>query len=245
MASRKVPKFDALDHALVIRMYVEEQKSMRAIAEELGVSRYLITKVLKTYDVPRRSLSEAFRLRQYTGMHTDAKLKAAVIRLYCDEKLSLAGCGKRLGISGVHIGNLMHRWGIPRRKANGRQPKWAVLDADAIVRLYVEEFLTLPEIASKYNVSPPTIAKVLERQGVPRRTISEAKALCHKRREQKQASLTTPDTFEQVDPSDASIEDRILSMRHHQNAKIQDIAHSLCIPTVRVYEVLQGAGLMG
>ena len=110
----------------------------------------------------------AVGLTERTGCIKTLNSRQHVNRLYWEEELSTAECGKRLGISGSYVSALMRAWGIPARKYGdwiAKSAKWNLLDADVIVRLYVEELLSAQEIALKYNVSRPIIAKVLDASG--------------------------------------------------------------------------------
>ena len=230
-------KYETLDHQRIIERYKE--KSLRDLAIEFGVSGGLITKVLKSYNVPRRSVGGRFN--QKGGMHTDAKLKANVKRLYWDEALSLAECGKRLGISGGYVSQLMKRWGIPSRKATRKPINKVEIAADKVVRLYTVKYLTVAEIAMRNNVSKTVINKVLESEGVSRRTPAERKVLIEKLRNADKSPKTV---LVVPDLPDTSIADQILILREQQNAKIQDIAAALDMLTVDVFHVIRGAGVL-
>ena len=122
--------------------------------------------------------------------------------------------------------------------------KWSTLPADEVVHLYVDAELSSKAIGDRFGVSPPTIIKILKHKGVPRRTTSEAKALWHKRRMEQQHTKAKPVEIQTDVQSDASIAEQIVSMRRDQNAKIQDIAHTLKRPAVEVFEVLNAAGVL-
>ena len=161
-------------------------------------------------------------------------------RLYWEEELSTAECGKRLGITGSYVSNLMKGWGIPARKGSHKNyKKMKSLNADVIVEMYVEKHLTLAFIARHFDVTSPTISKVLIAQGVPRRTPAEQIALIEKRRNADKSPKTV---LVVPDLPDTSIADQILGMREQQNAKIQDIAAVLDVSTVDVFNVIRGAG---
>ena len=236
-------KSDTLDHPLVIRMYVDEKKGANTIAKALGTHPSKIYDILKEHNIPRRSRSEAQRLRNYPSLANDERLKPIVVRLYCDEGLTLIKVGKRLGVSGAAVRNWMEQWGIPRRKKPNNNPKWTQLPADEVVRLYVDEQISLQEVAHRFNVSSPVIKRVLEHRGVPRRTPSEAKAVYWERQKEKASAELIPETVS-VESADAPIEDQILRLRQDKNAKIQDIAHTLNLPTVDVFDVLKSAGVL-
>ena len=233
-----------LDHNRVIEMYVDEKRSAFKIADAFGVLPSKIYEILKKHNVPRRSRRDAQLLREYPTSITDENLKDAIIRLYCGEALSLKKVGKRLGISGTQVRKIMIYWGIPRRNPSEGMKKWETLPADEIVRLYVEEECSGIEISLRFKVSTPIIGQVLKYNGVRLRTTAEAKALWYKRRrEQQQAKPKPVETQTDVLP-DVSIEEQIVSMRRDQNAKIQDIAHTLKRQTVEVFDVLKAAGVL-
>ena len=133
-------KFDTLDHEFIKRSYLEEEKSLKVIATEVGVSQVLIKKSLDISGVQIRSRSEAQRLRRdKRGMQHDEALKAEITRLYLDEELSAYACAKQLGIAHQTVGYLLDLWGIPKRNDLHRLYKSDELPDDEIVKLYVEE----------------------------------------------------------------------------------------------------------
>lgn len=181
-------KFQTLDHELIKRSYLEEQKSMKTIATELGVSPVLIRKSLVSSGVQIRSRGEAQRLRRdKRGMQHDMELKAEITRLYLEEKLSANACAKQVGIAHQTVGYLLDLWGIPKRNDLHKTCKSDELPDDEIVSLYVDKEMSAPKIASRYDVSAPTIYKVIRKNGVEIRTLSEAIALAHKQRTEKAA----------------------------------------------------------
>ena len=124
----KSPKLEALDHNLVIEMYVVQKKSLQVIADAFGVSTSPIYAILDMHQVPRRTRSESQRHRP--RIWRNPVCKADVVRLYCEEGLSLETCAQRLRSTADWLQQLMDQWGIPRRKPWALNCKWTALDHD-------------------------------------------------------------------------------------------------------------------
>lgn len=237
----KSPVYETLDHNRIIKMYLDEKKSDRVIGEALGVSTYTIKKVLIRYNVPFRTRSESQRIR-YNSAKKPVH-KADVIRLYYDQQLPMKKVAKTIGVSESTVRECMDKWGMERRTKSEVLEKWHELPADEIATLYLDKQESIKQIADYYDVSDGIILKVLKNAGVKRRSISEAQKIAHRRRKLKRIEAFTPETIKPKD-TDIPIADQIVSMRKDDNAKIQDIAHLLGVPTTEVFEVLTTAGVL-
>jgi transposase-like protein len=90
--------------------------------------------------------------------------EADLIRLYCDEGLSLSEVARQLGWSPSAIYSRLVALGIARRKAWARNAVEA--DAAELRRLYVDEGLSLSAIAGRYGCALTTIWRRLQAAGV-------------------------------------------------------------------------------
>ena len=230
-------RYDTLDHQSIIKGY--QKKSTRVLAKEFSVSTGLILKVLRLHNVPIRPRGGP---NQKDCIKNNTKFKAKAIHLYFNEKLNLAECGRRLGVTGSYLSILMQKWDLPRRKSDESAHKWQRLDADKIVHLYTKKMQSTANIARLFDVSPAVIVQVLKSKSIKRRTPSQLQELI--RENQKIDNLPKVVIVTDSDLSDISIEEKILSMREKQNAKIQDIATTLDISTVDVFSVLRNAGTL-
>jgi transposase-like protein len=93
--------------------------------------------------------------------------EADLVRLYCDEGLSLSEVAQRLGWSPSAIYSRLVRLGITRRTA------WAhnavETDADELRRLYVEDGLSMTALAERCGCSLTTMWRKLKAAGIESR----------------------------------------------------------------------------
>src|SRR6266446_8923018 len=90
--------------------------------------------------------------------------EADLVRLYCDEGLSLSEVARQLGWSPSAIYSRLVALGIARRKAWARNA--VETDAEELRRLYVDEGLSLNAIAGRYGCALTTIWRRLQAVGV-------------------------------------------------------------------------------
>ncbi len=93
--------------------------------------------------------------------------EADLVRLYCDQGLSLSEVARQLGWSPSAIYSRLVALGIARRKASARNAVEA--DAAELRRLYVDEGLSLSAIAGRYGCALTTIWRRLQAAGVQSR----------------------------------------------------------------------------
>lgn len=96
--------------------------------------------------------------------------EAEAIRLYVDEGLSLAECGRRLGVTNTGIRMALARNGITRRSKTEHLSRIDVAEA---IRLYVDEGLSLDECGRRMGVTGTGVKVALARHGIPTRSLSE------------------------------------------------------------------------
>ena len=143
-------------------------ESAREIAQRLGVTTYRVYRALRFVGIrPRRgrpSPSPEMQQRAQEFAH-----------LYVEEGLSLREVGACFGVSGERVRQILKRAGVGRRSSRGRDSRDQPIERSAdAVHLYVEGGLTLAEIAARLEVSSLTLARILEKAGVPRRRGSSA-----------------------------------------------------------------------
>jgi len=90
---------------------------------------------------------------------------AELHRQYVDERRSLDDLGARYHVSGWTVKRWLRKAGIRRRPA-----RWALTVTAADLRaLYVQQELTIGEIAALKQVSPNTVWHALKHHQIPRR----------------------------------------------------------------------------
>lgn len=88
-------------------------------------------------------------------------------RLYHEEGLSLQEISERSEVGPKTISNRMDKFGIEKRPDGDKSGVW--WDEDKIRHLYVEEELSLKEVAKRLGCSIATIHNVMEEYGIERR----------------------------------------------------------------------------
>jgi DNA invertase Pin-like site-specific DNA recombinase len=109
-----------LDNVLLRRLYLDEQRTIRAIAELAGCSTYTVYRRLMHYRSPRRSRDQWDRHR--VSRVLDALDEQTLRCLYLEEQRSIAEVASLLNCSDATIRAALIRWDIPRRPA-GRAKK--------------------------------------------------------------------------------------------------------------------------
>ena len=244
MKKNKRHVLDTLNPAEVIRYY-QSGKTLRECGNQFGVSYVTIKNLLTVNGIPLRSRSAAQRLRKERERkereRKQNRTKERVISLY-ESGVSIEACCRETSTSQPRIRKILQEAGIEIRDPSFYlKRKSRSLPAQEIKRLYLEDQVSGIAISEKYNVSPPTIYKVLRRQGVKLRSGPEAIRIAKKMSFEKR--MAKKDASRSLQTTDAQIEVEIVRLRTEDNARIQDIAHALEIETPRVYSVLQNAGV--
>lgn len=105
-----------LDEASLRRLYVEEQRSIKAIADLGRVSTRTVFDALSRHRIPRRSAGYRAPLPRAIALPDGRLLDEALLRrLYLDEGRSIVGIAAALQCTPSRIRNALIRWGIPRR----------------------------------------------------------------------------------------------------------------------------------
>ena len=237
-----------LDVERIKTLYYVEKKSQREIADILGCSRTVIARRMKGLGLTVRSKSDERKKRL---IEVDL---SEIVRLYFEKRLSAREVGKRLGMSESTVAERLKKGGYQLRKA--RPPRFSDKDLSEIKRLYFEQEMTLVEIAARYNCPYRTFLRHLKAQGIqlrkPRRKkreetespqhtqnyASKTKNEWTPPAEAREVARNNPKSFDLASVPEGTIEDKILFLRDSQNAKVQDIAHTLNISPVAVYDVI-------
>jgi hypothetical protein len=161
-----------LEEAELRRLYVDEQRSIRAIATLLHVSTYAIYNALIRYDIPRHRCGFRSPQSQPTKVQLD---EATLRRMYLDEQRSIRDIAVLRKVSTRTVQTALIRYHIPRRIAQQRPiPKVitlgnSTLDKANLQRLYQDENQSIAEIAAAIACSPSGISNALVRWDIPLR----------------------------------------------------------------------------
>ena len=180
-----------------------------------------------------------------------------IIHLYVNESLSLKKVGEIVGCSDYTVKNRLLSAGISlRKRGSGGAPSFVdtyreKFDVPGIVHAYCVEQKSAQTVGKEFGCSSPTIQRILKKEGVPIRTISEAMRLKHQRRRENsfvpESSPLTPLGSSEITVSleaglgertvDAS--DSIEEMRE-AGLRIDQIAEIKGITPKGVYDVIYG-----
>ena len=162
-----------LDEATLRRLYLEEQRSIREIAQLEHVPTRSVYDALVHYRIPRR----ASGFRSPRAQPASAPLDEATLqRLYLDEERSIRNIAALYQVSTRMVYDTLSRYRIPRRTTGHRQPRPAMLelpagtiDEAALRRMYEEEGQSIAAIAASVSCAPSRIRNALVRWGITRR----------------------------------------------------------------------------
>jgi predicted DNA-binding protein YlxM (UPF0122 family) len=162
-----------LDEVTLRRLYLEEQRSIREIAQLEDVPTRTVYDALIRYRIPRRAAG--FRSTRVQPASISLE-EPALRRLYLDEERSIREIAALYQVSTRMVYDAMGRYRIPRRTSGHRKPGTTVLDlADGTIdeatmrRLYEEEGLSIAAIAASVSCPPSRIRNALIRWNIVRR----------------------------------------------------------------------------
>lgn len=157
----------------VIRLYVEEKKTIKEIAKITNHDRNAIARTLTAHHIGKEN-----HYSQY-----DDTLDDEWIALYLDEGLSTFEIAKQYGtIHSTVRKHLLHCGIDVRNMSEALRMTWSkpflssdLSDYDIMYRSYVTEKKTLKELGEQYDCAPHVVRRCLVDLGIPIRSQSEAK----------------------------------------------------------------------
>jgi hypothetical protein len=154
-------------------MYLDEQRSIREIAQLEHISTRAIYDALIHYCIPRRAPGFRRRRAQPASVPFD---EPTLRRLYLDEERSIRNIAALYQVSTRIVYDALSRYCIPRRTTGHRRQRATVLDlADASIdeatlrRLYEEEGQSIAAIAASVSCPRSRIRNALIHWGIARR----------------------------------------------------------------------------
>lgn len=144
----------------VAALYTDEQKlpTIAEVAEELGIGRETVREHLVRANVPRRA-AKARGSR-------DPQAVADAVRRYVTEGETLWEIAERYGKTATTIRSWLLDAGVTLRPPGGRVDESSVRET---IRLYVDEDLTIDEVARRQGLHPWTVRQRLVDNRIPRR----------------------------------------------------------------------------
>jgi len=143
--------------------YVQEEKTLREIAKEMGVSAQWVHQLMERYGIERRSVGR----RRIKFDIEKAK------ELY-EKGWSLRRIGELFKISDSTVRNYLVEVGVRMRRNGWRKPEEERLFGGEegkrlLWKLYVENGMTVYEIAAMCGSTPMTVWRMLRMHGIPTR----------------------------------------------------------------------------
>ena len=173
-----------LDLAEIVRLYFEEQLSLEAVGDRLGVSNDTVRKRLLAAGYAPRKRGELRRLRESEFTDTDL---AEMVRLYCEAGQSSMEIASRYNCSDVVVREHLKRHGVrlrtfkeaqalrrkkeTERKSVGETDLVAVslppdqVTPERILQLRHEENLTIDAIAVRVSLTNLEVYNILQEAG--------------------------------------------------------------------------------
>ncbi len=145
---------------LVIHLYVEERLALEEVAARFGLTRERVSQMLKTRGVvPRRGSASLLEELQTQFNHE-------IVRLYVEEGLPLDKVGARFGLTRGRVRQILRTCGVsPRRGSCRLLEEQQTQRNQEIIRLYVEEGLSLKKIGERLGLSDFAVRHVVGRVG--------------------------------------------------------------------------------
>ncbi len=141
-----------------VRLYVDEQMGVVAIARQLDITQSKISKWLTEEGIEKRPHG-----------YENAEKRQEAVRLYTEEGLRVKSISERLEVGQSTISVWLTSGGVERRP-KGTDPELK----RNVVHLYVEEGLGSTAIAARLRIGKTTVINVLEGEGIERRPRSES-----------------------------------------------------------------------
>lgn len=149
------------------REYLEEGRSVRAIAIQTGLSMSTIRNYLERYEIAMRDLREAQAPRR--RLPADAVLR----RLHFQEGRSAADIAREYGVGEYAVFKHLRRLRRPEDPRAHRQ-KAPPVDEATLRRLYVDLRLSLLAVGARVGISGSTVRKWLRQYGIPLRPAGQS-----------------------------------------------------------------------
>ena len=137
-----------------MRLYVQEGLSHADVAKRVGMSESWVSTLRNKRGISCRP----------KGKPLDHRL---IIRLYVDEGLTLRELAAHQRVDSTRIRKLLVDHGVRIVSIGERSTR---IDVDQVRQLYVNDRLTIPQVAKKLKLSPSGVRNAMNRHGIPTRT---------------------------------------------------------------------------
>ena len=148
------------------RLYVEEFKTAKQIADIYNVSETLVFDWMQSYRIDRRS-SQSAQLKDKI-VPTAEQLH----KMYIDDVDTLSTIGDRYDVGPRTVSRWLDKAHIKRRSLSESQMGGKCRPIrDELYRLYVDEFLGMSEVGEMFGCPPGTVYRWLVADGIPTRSM--------------------------------------------------------------------------
>jgi len=175
-------------------MYWNKEMSTTEIGKELGYPECKILRLMRKYNIPRRSLGGSISLAKKkaveSGKIKPLFTKEELVDLYLNKKMSMDKIALVEGCPYSTVYHYLKRYGIPIRtqKEAKRMISKTIGKEKEIADLYLNKQLSITEISEIFGISDSVVYRCLFRLNIPRRPISEALKLKYEKERQKKES---------------------------------------------------------
>lgn len=167
------------EDARIVELYVEHGHGIFPVAGMVGRSPDFVRKRLIANGVPRRKPGE-----YESWLTLDYELLEKTAKLYA-RGFSSPQIARAMGCAETTVRYRLKRFGVERRTLSEAQmirgQRRFKVDAEEVVRMYVEDKMSIREIARTRGVTRWAIKQQLRRRGVRFRSLSEAGRLAYNR----------------------------------------------------------------
>jgi DNA-binding CsgD family transcriptional regulator len=162
------PRHEALhDRELLRKLYFNQNKLQREIAEELGCSLAAVSLAMKRYGLRKKSWEIKRKLREPKNSHL--RDRSWLYEQYVVSRKSQVEIARQLGVSSGAVWKACRKLGIPTRKYRPEHRpelrKFTPDQDEEIAKAYLSG-LTLQDLAGQLHVGIKAIRSALIRQGV-------------------------------------------------------------------------------
>lgn len=155
------PRLRHFDREVIVNLYVDQGLLQKEVAERLGVSVYDVLAELKRHNIT---------FRHSPGARIARPDRETVAALYTRQDLTVTEIGRRLGVSGNTVTNLILRYGIERRQT-AAQRSGIRKNRELLYELYVINRMSSAQIAQTLGIHESYVNKCLRFHGIEKRPL--------------------------------------------------------------------------
>jgi predicted DNA-binding protein YlxM (UPF0122 family) len=144
-----------INYETLFELYVEKLWTQKAIANYLDCSIHNVRKYIHRYQLPTNQLLRKLRI-------TEEELKRYLHHLYIEKGLTIQGIAIELNVSKGVIQRNLASLGITKKKSGQ-------ISKQVLKELYLDQSLSVPEIANRFSCGISQVYTLIQRYGLPSR----------------------------------------------------------------------------